>query len=492
MTACKDPGPGEDLEKATSVDTSIVQVSDPRQRLADAESDIACSNASFHQPTQIRDHPEEETDTHYAPILRLPLEISSQIFIDCLSDNIWDDVNQFVSPQMFGQVCSSWRRLASSIPTLWRSLQLDLDKAHPLDAVLVDQWLLRSGKLPLSIYASGHIQPPSPVVIAIIDVIARHSERWSRIAFTLPYRCYENLEAIKNCLPNLEFISLNSESWDWNEVSAFFGMFSIAPRLRNVSLEGYHLQSFVFPTHQIAKLYVGLDYVDECVDFLRRCPHVIEVSMRCITSWDIGASNLHAAQLESLDLCAGHGTAPEIFDLLTLPALRKLSCTPYHKSSNEFPHTNFISLISRSSCSLHKLSLNAFRLSLANLIECLRAVPSLCQLSLSNIGIGNEAFQILNSNYSHNHDDSNCLLPNLKEFQYAGTFDLDFVVLGNLLRSRWEAEEFPELLKVSRLESCKVTTSVAGTPDPPLLNSFRSLVQQGMVIQLVTADGSWP
>jgi hypothetical protein len=119
-------------------------------------------------------------------------------------------------------------------------------------------------------------------------------------------------------------------------------------------------------------------------------------------------------------------------------------------------------------------------------------VPSLCQLSISNIGIGNEAFRILDPTYPHNQGGSGCLLPNLKDFQYAGTPDLDFVVVGNLLRSRWEQEESPEPLKASRLESVKITTSTTGAPHSPLLISLQSLVQQGMIIALVTADWSWP
>jgi hypothetical protein len=280
--------------------------------------------------------------------------------------------------------------------------------------------------------------------------------------------------------------------WDWDEITADLDMFSVAPRLRNVFLEGYHLQTFVLPTNQSTKLSVECDYIDECVALLRRSPHVIDCAFRGISSWDIGESHLLAARLESLELgVSEEDMTSEVFDCITMPAIRKLSCSSFTDLPDEFPRTSFTSLMSRSSCSLQALSLHNFQISDPDFIDCLRAVPSLCDLSITNIDISNEVFRMLNPFYPPNPDTS-ALLPNLKSIQYTGDLDLDLTILVDFLRSRWEQGESAGPPNVSRLDSVKILTAMPVIPEPPLLTWLQYLAKQGMAITLVTTEGSWP
>ena len=201
----------------------------------------------------------------------------------------------------------------------------------------------------------------------------------------------------------------------------------------------------VLPTDQLTNLYKTQT---------RRRLHGFLAALPAHRSLCIRMSNaaVHvcATQLQSLVLlfCESNTTS-EAFDCLTIPAIRHLCSSIY---LDESPRMSFTSLISRSSCSLYMHSLHSFQITSTDLIECLRAVSSLCESSITDINIGNEVFRMFDPSYRPDPDASGSVLPNLNTFTYTGRLDLDFVILANLLRSRWEREGS---LNVSWLESVK-------------------------------------
>ncbi|KAJ6523351.1 hypothetical protein B0H19DRAFT_866849, partial [Mycena capillaripes] len=56
------------------------------------------------------------------PIARLPLEISSEIFLQCLSENPTPDAE--IAPTLLLNVCNSWSNIALSTPTLWNVIHV--------------------------------------------------------------------------------------------------------------------------------------------------------------------------------------------------------------------------------------------------------------------------------------------------------------------------------------------------------------------------------
>jgi hypothetical protein len=177
---------------------SPCRAADPWQQLAALESEIMNVDVLPRELVLKLIHLKRNINACSSPVLQLPPEITSEIFFAYISDNVRDAVDtwqlQFRSPLIFGTVCSSWRELAWSTPGLWSSLKLDL--TMKADSTLVDQWLLRSGTTTLLSMHASFYEPyniPNPHVMAIMDVIARYSERWSHIAFELPQFCYERL-----------------------------------------------------------------------------------------------------------------------------------------------------------------------------------------------------------------------------------------------------------------------------------------------------------
>lgn len=473
------------------IDTTQSSSTNPPQQLADLESETThvcrlCQN--FHQHKQ-------EIAEHHSPILQFPPEITSQIFVGYLADNLWDDALGFASPLLLGRICHSWRELAWSTPILWSSIQLDLTLT--MDPVLVDQWLVRTNRLPLSIYASQKGRAETfniPLAQTVLLAITRHSMQWSHITFNLPTFCYMIMAGglQSRALPSLKYLSLDKLiSYG---LKSGLKMFKFAPQLRVVRLDGFPLDAFEIPTTQLTQLVLKSPYLHRYLDVLRNCPRVVDCTLHFEAVDPLHGvptlPDLHIGQLESLNLGAPRkDLIAAIFNCLTIPSARNLSCCTLGRRV-DFPHANFISLISRSYCSLFTLSLAGFRVSDRDIIECLQVVPSLQKLTFRDLNITNKTFQMLVLRHQLN------LLPNLEVFEYFGDLQFDFVLLESLLRSRWElnetilADDEPRYL--SRLVCGNFYTTNAGVPEPHLLSKLGDLAREGMKLTVVTADGEWP
>ncbi|KAJ7244348.1 hypothetical protein C8J57DRAFT_1015246, partial [Mycena rebaudengoi] len=63
---------------------------------------------------------QDELDAYKYPVLTLPLEVVSKIFLQFVP--VYPDVAPaigFLSPARLGQICRQWRGIAFSTPSLW-------------------------------------------------------------------------------------------------------------------------------------------------------------------------------------------------------------------------------------------------------------------------------------------------------------------------------------------------------------------------------------
>ncbi|KIM75573.1 hypothetical protein PILCRDRAFT_78729 [Piloderma croceum F 1598] len=100
----------------------------------------------------------------FAPIRSLPAEILSEIFLHLEemttpsttpSETIeWTCGSPRLNktPLLLGNVCSRWRTVALSTPSLWASFALTIESDHlERSTALAEMWLARAGVCPLSI-----------------------------------------------------------------------------------------------------------------------------------------------------------------------------------------------------------------------------------------------------------------------------------------------------------------------------------------------------
>ncbi|KAJ7653383.1 hypothetical protein B0H17DRAFT_1214734 [Mycena rosella] len=101
------------------------------------------------------------------PVARLPLEISSEIFIECLPSHPSPDARH--APLLFLTVCNKWADIALATSQLWASINLDDQRSGPPS--LLETWLKRAGSRALS------ISVPHKITGEISAVIGRQAER---------------------------------------------------------------------------------------------------------------------------------------------------------------------------------------------------------------------------------------------------------------------------------------------------------------------------
>ncbi|KAJ7911069.1 hypothetical protein B0H13DRAFT_585909, partial [Mycena leptocephala] len=106
------------------------------------------------------------------PVLSLPFEVTSKIFVHCLPD--FQDSDRIFSrypvptPLLLSQICRTWRFVAFTTPKIWavfniHSFDIDQAKNHVFCTRRFAEWVQRIGSLPLSfiLHRSLSLNPTS-------------------------------------------------------------------------------------------------------------------------------------------------------------------------------------------------------------------------------------------------------------------------------------------------------------------------------------------
>ncbi|KAF8634768.1 hypothetical protein AX15_000729 [Amanita polypyramis BW_CC] len=215
-----------------------------------------------------------------SPIRRLPVELLRQVFLECLPPGDLDRSSLSVSPFVLSQVCRQWRAVAHSMPVLWSTFEVvecgwTREEGAPSPAeTRFNSFIGRSGELPLSFRFSSYLKglkERQPNIHPILSKLFQLSHRWRNTWLGLPYRAYtDDSQEYSNplSLPELESLILENPHI---AIGGFLPegvqavrMFSIAPRLTQLSLQKYLLptRAFVFPWSQIRQLHLKENLID--------------------------------------------------------------------------------------------------------------------------------------------------------------------------------------------------------------------------------------
>ncbi|KAJ7058500.1 hypothetical protein C8F01DRAFT_292288 [Mycena amicta] len=271
-------------------------------------------------------------------VLRLPPELLSEIF-----ERIqWDPPRNFKfptmssrsSPLVLGGVCSYWRSVSLSTPTLWSCFQIfiqprELPRASSEPHLeLLRLWLQRSANTPIT-FAFSNVEwnYPSPRVFTYLDEILLHCTQWRHADLLLPVPC---LSRIRGPMPLLQHLSITpTRSPNDDE---HIQVIDDAPRLTSVLIgECFMPENIHLPWTGLTKLVAGCIYEYELVHILDLAVNLVH----CVASiMDSGGPSPPAALATPLRLryltLAAHSDSlesslPSIFTpLLTLPALEVL------------------------------------------------------------------------------------------------------------------------------------------------------------------------
>ena len=332
------------------------------------------------------------TDALPSPIQCLPHEMLSKIFILSIPahDNfqkVWRyRTNEFKRAIMLPMnVCRYWRNIALSTPGLWSSICLRLlESTVDADVNLTQTWLSRSGQLPISIQIDGrrYGSHDPHAIHPVLDVIIEHAERWQHVDFDMSYAMLSHTRTAKNRLPHLHTLII-SDLYFEPEWAMPITIFEAAPRLSRLTMRfNVSFHSLEVPWTRITTLACKGPTLDEFHEVLQGAPNIVECNLyigRSDRELDPARPMIQHEHLCIFNIVA-YNESGSLLDRLSLPALQSFE---YDNDTGRWPQREFISLISRSGCSVEKLVLRSQRLWLDDdLIECIRYMPSLVHLEL--------------------------------------------------------------------------------------------------------------
>ncbi|KAJ6631328.1 hypothetical protein B0H10DRAFT_1978226 [Mycena sp. CBHHK59/15] len=281
-------------------------------------------------------HLQHRLDSIVYPVLTLPVEIVSEIFVSCLAD-VPVSVDASVAPLLLTRVCTQWRSIALRTPKLWSILAVE---SHSLrDAGFVETWLRRADNTPLTLDLCHFDPNPFPGGRArnrkiFLPVMAR-APQWRDVCVHFPAAMCEVYFLFINRLPKLRKLEIRSMFQAGQEhysSHAGLDMFSDAPELREVNLYGMIPPAvFNLPWHQLTTFRSMQYSASECMTVLSLAPQLVTCEFIDVQNAELsGFRDLpphHSLQDLTIDATASPDDAHppvQILRFLRLPALRAL------------------------------------------------------------------------------------------------------------------------------------------------------------------------
>ncbi|KAK7022454.1 hypothetical protein R3P38DRAFT_2961043 [Favolaschia claudopus] len=383
------------------------------------------------------------------PVARLPLELSTEIFMLC-TPNLRRPVFA-KEPLKFLHVCRLWREIAVSCPSLWTSIQINENEStDPEFYEACSNWLERARALPLSICLRGLVGEPLGVLlkrfagqVACLELYIPDDICLYCVERQVPF---SSLQTIKIC--HSKQASDSEEMFDDSEfdVDTFY----------DSSID----------------LLLGAPSLVECIfDSIQHAENLerdreVHTSLRHLR---LGTPSVHSYQSRN---------SANILLYLKLPALETL-----HLSDLDISPGDFVSFVSESGCAA---SLQALYMKISNNAEwqfssdllslCFRSFAALKTLEFFHID--DHDFLVFLEVFGSAQD----FLPNLNNFFLHGYFGKSshWNVLLDTMLSRGSARN-------GSLQSVKVISISMNMPkrtDPHdgVLRRIRELVKEGMSI----------
>ncbi|KAF9467509.1 hypothetical protein BDZ94DRAFT_1210590 [Collybia nuda] len=374
--------------------------SDPRIELIEVESEIEKARALLDHLLEKHITIKRRINSHYSPILRLPAEILSEIFMDCYPVN---NREQWISdtPLLLGSICTVWRAAAWSISQLWSTISLTIHEGvYSTDKfILFRDWLARACEQPLSLsveYSSlsisdsdslEHSTENQQIVSDALNLITQRCKQWENVDLQM----YQSLQALGHSFPeeftHLKFLRLFGEEYRADDIKVFHS----ASQLREVHLHIFDSPATAalhFPQNPNMQLTLYGGTVHDCLHILRHRPNLVHFGIKNLLLPRIStifepatAPFLQALEVAHVTMRNRHPSfetgAFKLLANLTAPALHSLKIVS--KDDSWFEALELAEFISRSSCLLTKLSITCDSIDLGG---CLSLTPALVELHL--------------------------------------------------------------------------------------------------------------
>ncbi|KAJ7353298.1 hypothetical protein DFH08DRAFT_934268 [Mycena albidolilacea] len=341
-------------------------------RLADVEIQILELERSLASLKDEESFLRDRLATYTYPVLNLPNEIMSEIFIHFLPGfpNYLPPIG-LLSPYLPCHICREWRDIVFATPALWTAILLSFHKVQnfPQKVGYLNASLGLSGSCLVSLKMETHLTDESKLARLAQTIIDNYS-RWEYLEFPGTANFLPN--PVKLLLPFLRGLRLG------RFLTGLTASPLSVPSLQRLDLSFYHDHySPIFAWSQLTVLAVGrvsLGAKAEAPGFQVPPAHVL---CRPFV-FGIAAFGPHASEAPEIQKLPSlrNVTLPHletfllddwvlddpmpsgILDRLTLPALQRLQIKVIFFAKEDDPIVSLASLVTRSKCNLRELSVS--------------------------------------------------------------------------------------------------------------------------------------
>ncbi|KAJ7159309.1 hypothetical protein C8R43DRAFT_948240 [Mycena crocata] len=316
--------------------------------------------------------------TYAYPVISLPNEITSEIFIHFLPVYpLCPPMTRRLSPILLTHVCRKWRIIAHSTPTLWRALSLSFGSYDDEDTVdVLHSWLARSGACPLSIRLDGDSRWFNNSSHEVFEVLVTYRARWEYME--LLWIPADIIPLLPGPLPLLRRFELSFEQMETLSPASL----TAVPLLHSALLQLLAVDTVTLPWAQLTSLSLVWVRRSRYAPVLQQTPNLVHCVLVVEHSHnDDMLVDVLLPQLESLVLITDNCLADaDYLDTLITPALREIHVADQCLGLN--PLDSLATFISKSGCKLQSVRITGNRS--VSKTSYLGAFPAIPNFSFSN------------------------------------------------------------------------------------------------------------
>ncbi|KAJ7623944.1 hypothetical protein DFH06DRAFT_1481783 [Mycena polygramma] len=347
-----------------------------RARVAEFQTQIEHLERAVAQLRLDQSKVQQRLDCYKYPVLTLPSEITSEIFVYILPP--YPDFTDLVgpsSPTPLTHICRRWREIALDTPQLWRAISSSDSCDAKREPHIFELWLKRSRHCPLSIKLGTNKDWASN---ELVDAVIPHRARWQYLKVDVEV---ENLRIFDGPMPLLRILELLVETGPFASGAVADVARQEMPMLRTLVLKNAAALQVTFPWTQLTSLTLYAMRPSECAPILIQTQNLVhcklEVYREGISSssteprWDIPLPFLQSLALIDCGI-----PAKDFLRNFIVPALRSLETPEYFLAPD--PIESLDAFVSKSGCTLEKLHVTGLRSVSKNTYR--QAFPSLPKL----------------------------------------------------------------------------------------------------------------
>ncbi|KAJ7909672.1 hypothetical protein B0H13DRAFT_2330127 [Mycena leptocephala] len=289
-----------------------------RARVADLEAQISHLQRSLSALREEKTLAQERLGSYKYPVLELPNEIVSDIFMHFLPFyHLFPPLIGLLSPTLLTQICRRWREIALGTPALWSTITSyhpSIDIPFDLAIHAFDAWLKRSRCCPVSSRFDANESQMD--VAEFLAMVVPHRARLEHLKLS-SWRSY--LPILDGPMPLLRYLDLRL--FDSSEAISCREM----PLLRTVVLNDDAAFSVILPWAQLTSLTLLCVYPEECVPILLQTSSLVHCKLELFDSTnDQPTPDITLPCLESLTLFNPDRGSVDFLETLIVPALCSL------------------------------------------------------------------------------------------------------------------------------------------------------------------------